>query len=180
MRIRFFVVFALTCPDAFCGNSFIKYYVSKWLEKYPEVVLKYLKRSSDVYATYILGLLYLDGIGVQRNLSRAEMYINVAVEAELPCALNLAGDCLYSGTFGRKDQKGALRLYRRAADLGFGPGQFNAGVIMFKDSEGEGNLAEAVRYLRMASRNDEDLGELTKRALLYKRAAEIKLRHLPG
>jgi hypothetical protein len=62
-----------------------------------------------------------------------------------------------------------------AADACFGPGQFNAGIVLFKVADNERDLRRAIHYLTAASLNG-DLGELTERALLYKEAAEVRLR----
>jgi TPR repeat protein len=121
-------------------------------------------------------MLYLDGIGVEQDLQKAQEYIKFSANAGIPNAMNVLGDCYYSGTFGERNVKIALTFYKKAAAIGFGPAQFNAGIVMYKTSEDTDNLTKAIRYLDAASKNKNDLGELTKVALLYRNAAKIKLR----
>lgn len=161
----------------FANNVFISKYVFEWGAKDPTIVEKYLRSSiSNPVSSYILGTLYLTGTILKKDLQKADWYITKAANMNLPEAINSIGDAYYSGDIRPRNIEKALENYQRAADLGFGPAQFNAGVVLIKTAKNQKDLKRAIFYLDKASKNHDDLGEVAKVAKRYKLSAKIKLR----
>ena len=172
-----FLIALLFIFEAAAENKFISQYVFEWCDT-PAVVENYLSHSlRNPDAAYILGNLYLFGIGVEKNLRKADIYITMAANRGLPEALNSIGDGYYSGDIRPLNHDMALKHYRRAADMGFGAAQFNAGVVLMRNARSAEELKLAIFYLDKASKNRKDLSSMTAAAEKYKRNAEQKLRH---
>jgi TPR repeat protein len=123
-----------------------------------EVVLRYLKENADTIkdASYILGLIYYES----GQIDLSNYYIWKAAIAGHRPAINALGDMYYSG---KKDIKNAQKYYRRAAIMGYGPSQFNLGIIYLKHHR---NRRLAIYWLLKASRNKGDLCEEIREAAL--------------
>ncbi|MDR1233549.1 MAG: sel1 repeat family protein [Holosporales bacterium] len=175
------------CVILFCAshsveaNVFISNYVFTWLDKDKLCVEEYLTKSvngasPNAYAAYILGMLHLGGGALGKDIDKARYFIWKAANLGSPEAINSLGDGYYSGDIFRKDIPKALKCYEKAAKLGYGPAQFNAGIVLLKNMpRTKNNLRKAVFYLDKASKNSNDLGEITESALKYKRDAQKEL-----
>jgi TPR repeat protein len=166
---------------AVAENQFINSYIFKWLDKQPKIVESYLMSSSrekspNSTALYLLGILHLNGTFGERNVKKADWYITKAANMGLPEAINSIGDGYYSGDIREKNAEVALEFYEKAASLGFGPAQFNAGVVLLKTAKCKQDLKKAIFFLDKAEKNSDDLGEITKSALRYKIEAKRKFR----
>ena len=98
----------------------------------------------------------------------------MAANKNLPEALNSIGDGYYSGDIRKKNLELALYYYEKAAKLGFGAAQFNAGVVLLNNHKSKKDLKKAIFYLDLASKNERDLGEITKAARKYLKLAKSK------
>lgn len=173
--LKFFALL-LFIFEAAAENKFISQYVFEWCGT-PAVVENYLSHSlRNPDAAYVLGNLYLFGIGVEQNLRKADICITMAANRGLPEALNSIGDGYYSGDIRPLNHDMALRYYRKAADMGFGAAQFNAGVVLMRNARSAEELKLAIFYLDKASKNRKDLGDVAIAAKKYKRNAEQKLK----
>ncbi|MDR1391541.1 MAG: sel1 repeat family protein [Holosporales bacterium] len=177
------IVTILFICETFAQNSFISYYVFKWGAERPDIVERYLKKGAtgkdkNPTSCYILGSLYLYGVFLKKDLKEANRYITMAADLKLPAAINSIGDGYYSGDIRVKDVDMALKFYKKAAKTGFGPAQFNAGVVLLRNYKNKDDLKKSILYLGKASKNYGDLGEIAKAAEQYKLEAEIKLKRL--
>ena len=178
MSMKAFVIFVLLLKNVFASNIFISHYVFEWGVKNPKIVEEYLRSSSETnaFCSYILGNLYLFGIFVQQNIQKADWYITKAANMNLPEAINSIGDGYYSGDIRKKDIKMALKFYKKAANMGFGVAQFNAGVVLLNTAKTKIELKNAIWYLDRASKNQKDLGDITNAAKRYKNLCKQKLK----
>ncbi|MDR1034746.1 MAG: sel1 repeat family protein [Holosporales bacterium] len=169
--------------SCFAGNSFIGYYVLNWASRNASsVVENYLKKSaqrpaSNAYAAYLLGTLYLEDNILQKDLWKARYYLTLAANLGSPEAMNSLGDGFYSGDIFERNTNCALYYYLRAARCGFGPAQFNAGIVLLQTAKNRRDLRRAVFYLDKASKNRDDLGDITKHAIKFLKDAQEKLNH---
>ncbi|MDR1475765.1 MAG: sel1 repeat family protein [Holosporales bacterium] len=179
--INIFFCLNLSILNCFAYNKYISNYVFQWADIDKSVVENYLNKSANsskknIDAIYILGTLYLGGGIIQKDLWKARYYLTLAANLGSLEALSSLGDGFYSGDIFEKNINCALFFYAKAATLGFGPAQFNAGIILLKTAKSKKDLRNAVFYLDKASKNHDDLGDITKYALKYKKDAEKKLK----
>ncbi len=120
------------------ANTYIEHYVFYHLShKNLNDIKNYLWKSaeskiSDDDASYILGILYLGEYGFPRNLKLAKYFLEKSASMKNPRAIHSVGDGYYSGDTHPKNLKKALEYYENAGKLGYGPSQFNAGIIYMK------------------------------------------------
>ncbi|MDR0695619.1 MAG: sel1 repeat family protein [Holosporales bacterium] len=165
------------------GNEYIGHYVEVWIHTEPRIIKHYLRGlirgpRPNPTAAYILGMIYLEGTILKKDLRTADCFLTMAANAGLPAAINAIGDSYYTGDTREKNISLAALYYERAAKMGFGPAQFNAGVVFLRTGTTKRDLRKAILYLDKASKNSNDLGEITKSALQYKKDAEERLKKL--
>ena len=174
------LISALCCCafNASADNVFINKYVFEWGEKDSKVVENYLRASMthNPVSAYILGNLYLWGIFLPKNLQKADWYITKAANMNLPEAINSIGDGYYSGDIRPQNIKMALKCYEKAAKMGFGIAQFNAGIVLLNTAQTKKELRLAIFYLDNASKNRNNLKEIADAANRYKQDANKRLK----
>lgn len=106
-------------------------------------------------------------IGVRTNAFLANEHFKRAADMDYPPAIKALADSYYSGDGIDEDKHQALMLYIRAADLGDGAAQFNAGVILLRGYAGYQNAKLAYYYLCLATMN-EGLDEMAQDAAIYR------------
>ncbi len=181
IMLKILITLSLFTLNVFAENKFINNYVFEWCDKDPQSIEKYLKNSingdkRNANAAYALGSLYLNGIGLKQDIKKADLYITIAANLNLPEAINSIGDGYYSGDIRHKNIKMALEYYEKAAKMGFGPAQFNAGVVLMNSAKSKKDLEKAIFYLDKASKNRDDLNSMTESAKKYKLHAKDKLK----
>jgi TPR repeat protein len=92
----------------------------------------------------------------------------MAANAGLPEAMNSLGDAYYSGDIREKNIDKALTWYEKAAKLGYGPAQFNAGIVLLRRTSNKRDLRQAIYYFDKAYHNKSNFKELAIMALRYK------------
>lgn len=174
---RYILAIILFSCSVCAENKFINHYVFTWGERYPAIVEKYLWNSIDnPDAAYILGNLYLSGTFFKKDLRNADLFITMAANKKLPEAINSVGDGYYSGDIRQKNVEMALMYYKSAARLGFGPAQFNAGIVLLRTAKTKNDLVSAIFYLDKACKNSNLDESITAAARRYKLDAERKLK----
>ena len=149
-------------------------YIFELLPHKSKVAKKYLKRNiNNSYCCYLLGTIYL----TEKDFKNANIYLTKAAEMNSSDAINSIGDGYYSGDIREKNHKEALKCYVKAAKMGNGAAQFNAGAVYFKYSKSIKTLKKAIYWLDKASKND-DIKDLRKYILICKKTANEKLRSL--
>ncbi|MDR1488290.1 MAG: hypothetical protein LBI26_00910 [Holosporales bacterium] len=142
-----FFLFFITYPQVFGQNVYISHYVFTHIESHPKIVFKYLLRNYETNpdVAYILGRLFLE----KNDINIAEYYFKLAMQINKhPPSINALGDIYYSD---RNKIKKALYFYEKAGKSGYGPSQFNAGIIYMKHIK---NAKKAKFWLKMASKNE--------------------------
>jgi TPR repeat protein len=135
--------------EAQATNQYISNYVFTHIDENRELVLQYLKTNADTTkdASYILGIIYYES----RQFDLSNYYIWKAATAGHKPAINVVGDMYYSD---KKDIKNAEKHYKMAAKMGYGPSQFNLGIIYLRHLK---NRRLARYWLLKASKNKNDL-----------------------
>jgi TIR domain/Sel1 repeat len=155
-----------------------------------KVVALYQKADDQgsAYAQYMLGWLYANGQGVQKELAKAaELYQKAADQGFAPAQYNLG--VLYANGQGmQKDLRKAAELYQKAADQGDADAQNNLGRL-YEDGQGvpkdpgkaaelfqkaaDQGLANAQYNLGVAYENGQGVPKnLAKAAELFQKAAD--------
>lgn len=149
------------------------------------MTLKYLKYAQGPFITHVAALLSMALVGCSQKMAgrgesayhsglRAlqahdskkanDLFAQSIAENEAgPIAYKALGDSYYNGDGVKKNWPKALSFYKKAAALGYGPGQFCA-ASMYLEGEGTAkNLAKARHYLALAAKN-KSLGPLQEDA----------------
>ena len=101
-------------------------------------------------AKSLLGWLYAQGVGKERDIARAlALYKEAAAAGDLAARNNL-GELYETGRGVKQDARRAVDLYREAAAEGFAPALFNLGRAYAAGIGVEFDAAEARRWLRQA------------------------------
>jgi TPR repeat protein len=141
-------------------NKYISHYVTYHIEKHNvEAVTNYLAANpNNADALYMLGNIYL-------RYNQVDFAIDCMKRADsLGCvmAANTLGDIYYSD---KNDITSAIHYYKKGARKGYGPSQFNLGIIYKKHIK---NKRKAKHWLYKASKNSGDFDEhVRKEALKY-------------
>jgi TPR repeat protein len=120
------------------------------------------------HALYLLGCIYLSSKSGHLNYSKGIDLLEKAISLNYAPAFDEYAGLLLVGEGVEKNEQKALNYYVQAAHMGYGPSQFNAG-IMYK--EGQGTTKEPVKaylYLCLASLNYRDLDTVTEDAAKYR------------
>lgn len=142
----------------------------------------------DANGHYNLGMCYMQGYGVQRDVDRAFECFRTAADAGHPEAINNVGGCYRDGIVVEKDLVIAARWFAKSAEMGNVYGMLNYGLALqrgegvkadpvmaveyFKRSA-DGGSVEAVNAYAMCLYNGEGISEdKVKAAALYRVAAE--------
>jgi TPR repeat protein/serine/threonine protein kinase len=143
---------------------------------------------SRATAQYELASLYRQGLGVEKDASKAAPWYQKAANQGLAAAQNNLGVLYQNGNGVEKDLTKAAELYRKAADQGFAGAQNNLGVLYQNGNGVEKDLTKAAELYQKAADQgfagaQNNLGisyqngngvekDLTKAAELYQKAAD--------
>jgi len=109
----------------------------------------------DAHARFILGLLYLEGRGVQQNPRQAGKWITMAAQQGLAKAQLSTGLLYYHGYAGSAPEpKTAMYWFTKAAEQGLPEAQYSLGLIYANGSAGEKNEIEALKWWQKAAAQD--------------------------
>ncbi len=102
-------------------------------------------------AQYNLGVLYLEGRGVERNLEQARnWFLKAANKNQVEAQYNL-GHMALSGIGMEKDTDEALRWWKKAATGGYPQAQFNYGRALYLGIGDKQDIGEGLRLIRLAA-----------------------------
>jgi len=102
-------------------------------------------------AQHDLGLLYLDGRGVERNDQAALKLFREAASQDYTQALISLGVLYATGRAVEKDEKEAVRLYLRAAERGDPQAQSNLGLMYYHGNGIDQSIETAVSWFLKAA-----------------------------
>ncbi len=91
-------------------------------------------------AQYNLGVLYIEGLGVERNLEQARFWFLRAAEKLHVEALYNLGHLSLDGLGVEKDIHKALDWWKQAAEGGYAPAQFNYGRALYLGIGGQHDI----------------------------------------
>lgn len=143
-------------------NKYISNYIFANLEKRPQEVLKFLFANAayDKEVAYVAGIMMAD-LGA---VDLAQHFLQLAEKENFAPAMNALGDLYYS----KKQVKKALIKYIKAANNGFAPAQFNAGVVCLELQDHK----NAIHFLEMAIKNKKLDADMKKSANKYLQKAK--------
>ena len=105
-------------------------------------------RQGHTDAQYNVGFAYENGLGVEPNLDEAIRWYKLAAEQNNALAINTLG-AIYSDDY--HDYSEAIKLFRKAADLGCSSAQINMGVCYEKGLGVEIDHLQASEWYDMAA-----------------------------
>ena len=114
-----------------------------------------LSDEGNSYATYYLGTLYEDGVGVEQSNTTALSHYVLADQMGLPQAKYQMGVICEFGRCGvSQSYEVASKIYQEAADLGHSDAQLQLGGLYERGYGVEKNYVTAAHYYRLASDGD--------------------------
>lgn len=131
-----------------------------------EDILKPLVQAGHGEALFFLSHIQL--FGSQKNIPEGLKNMHLAVEKHNLKALDTFAGFYLHGEFVPQNKEKALVYYQKAASLGYGPSQFNCGIL-YRNGDGvPRNLETAYVYLALAAINKKDLDDVTQDAARYR------------
>lgn len=122
--------------------------------------LKSLADGGDIESSAIVGGLYLDGLGTDKNELRAAELLSRAAEANNAMACYLFGRMLLAGNGVKKDEAKALEFLKRSAERGYGPAQNWLGTAVYKGLHGyQKDLTKARDWYQAAADQGDASGQ---------------------
>ncbi|MEI8294975.1 MAG: tetratricopeptide repeat protein [Alphaproteobacteria bacterium] len=92
-------------------------------------------RQGDIGAQFVLGYSFFEGMGVEKNLTRAVEYLQAGAENGSARCQGVLGIMYQKGIGVKKDSKKAFDWFQKSADQGFALSQNNLGG-MYENGEG--------------------------------------------
>ena len=123
----------------------------------------------DAESQYNLGVLYLEGRGVERNAEQARSWFLRAAQKNHPEAQYNLGHMSLSGMAVEKDMDAALEWWRRSAEGGYAQAQFNYGRALYLGIRGEPDMVAGLVLIRRAATN----GDARAQQFLDENKAEV-------
>jgi len=121
-----------------------------------------------------MGILHINGLGAEKNYTKALKYFEIAASANQTEALNGLAFLYLHGHGVTQNRKKAYDLFKKAALLGNPEAQTNVAAVLMKGyPEINPNISEAYEFLKMAVKKDHPtsflyLGTLLSSARFYK------------
>ena len=105
----------------------------------------------NVYAKYLLGVCYSEGLVSPKNQKEAFMWYKQSAEQGYDAAQALVGHCFYTGQGVMKDSLEAVRWYKLSAAQGFAAAQCNLGICYELGDGIRKDISEAVKWYKLAA-----------------------------
>ena len=119
-------------------------------------------------AQYNIGILYMKGLGVEKNEKTAFIwYKRSAANGNTDAMYNL-GTMYNQGRVVVRSTKDAVKWWRKSAELGNASGQFNLGVVYAYGRRVKQNTEEAIKWWKKSAQQ----GNKDARAALYQTYTE--------
>ncbi|OHS96916.1 hypothetical protein TRFO_02031 [Tritrichomonas foetus] len=124
-------------------------------------VFKYINLSYQLgyqQSSSVLGLLYFNGEGIDKNINQALKLFNESVENNDSFGINCLGYCFYTGIGQLTNIRNAVQFFKIAADRGEPSALSNYGVTLFHGRGSEYNIQLAIKYFQMAAEKGSCVG----------------------
>ena len=116
---------------------------------YPDLLRK--ATAGDVLSQRTLGVVYLEGLGTQKDYTQAEVWLRKAAEQGDIQSEDLLGKLYYDGQTLPRNLAQAAAWWRKAAEQGNADGQYNL-ALLYRGGEGvQQDYAQAAAWLRKAA-----------------------------
>ncbi len=117
-----------------------------------------LAKSGDLDAQALLGEMYLDGIGVEKDTQKAFFWLSKAAKRNDPQAQYLLGAMYENGIYVTADMDRAVKWYTEAAKQGDVMAQY-ALALIYKDGKGAiaKDLNKAMHWMKMVEKQKDKL-----------------------
>ena len=103
--------------------------------------------AGDKRSQYYVGYLYLNGLGVNQNSSKALEYLNASAEQNYGSALSLLGYLYDQGQIVPLNKKKAIELYTAGAGQNDPSAMLNLGLAYYKGDGGVRDIQKAIDLL---------------------------------
>ena len=123
---------------------------TEWIEKLTVIELTKAAEQGDVTAQARLGYIYLHGLGVYIDVSKAFMWSKKAAARGNARGQDTLGDLYFLGLGVIKDEIKAVEWYRKAAKQGWAGAQFSLGYMYFRGNGVTKDEAKALDLFRKA------------------------------
>ena len=145
----------LVLSESLC-KSFNAMFGSKNERNMSESV-QFLEHSSNMgsgYASYILGLLYENGVTVEKDFDKAASFYLKSDEQGISHGLNRLGQCYENGLGTNVDYEKAVSFYKKAAEKGNAYALCNIGVCYLKKHGVPKDMEKAIDYFKQSAEKD--------------------------
>lgn len=122
-------------------------------------IWKPLAEAGEAWAQYSIANLYMEGLGVDKNLVAASYWLERAAFQGFPLAQYRLGNAYREGYGFKKDNAEAVRWWRYAADEGIKDAMYNLGVNYYYGHGVEQNRATAYEWLQKAAEAGHELAQ---------------------
>lgn len=145
----------LVLSESLC-KSFIAMFGSESERNMKESVqfLEYSSNKGSGYASYILGLLYENGVTVGKDFNKAALFYLKSDEQGISHGLNRLGQCYENGLGIDVDYEKAFNFYKKAAEKGNAYALCNIGVCYLKKHGVPKDMEKAVDYFKQSAEKD--------------------------
>ena len=109
-------------------------------------------------AASILGALYLEGIGTEKDPTAAIDLFNKTIEYNDAFGINCLGYCYYTGNGVRSNSRNAVHFFKTSAEKGDPSGLSNYGLTFYEGKGSEKNIQNAIKYFEMAANKGSQIG----------------------
>lgn len=138
-------------PEGVCDELADQGSVQDILDKYQTELIEACAEGGNAQAQVSLGFGYAAGKKLQRDFSRARVWLEKATQQKVPLAQFMLGSMYFLGTGVTKDLDEAIRLYRLAADQKYADAQFALGEMYDQGLGLAANSAEAINLFELAA-----------------------------
>jgi len=167
-RISFFLFMMILSIPVFASLQKGESYIIEGKIDEAVITLTPFVQKKDPHAFYLMAIIYLSPTTKYYNFQKGFFYLQQAVFQNYAPALDELAGLYLAGEGVEKNEAKALHFYIQASHLGYGPSQFNCG-IMYKNGQGiKPDLKKAYLYLSLASLNYNDLGDVALDAAHYR------------
>ena len=128
---------------------------------------KPLAEAGNVNAQYFLGIMYLNGQGTKKNWAEASKWFQASAEQGDVGAQFLIGEMNLKGMGLAQDYQKAGSWYKKAAEKDYPDAQYRLGEWYAKGKGGEKNLILSYVWLKLASANGIQAGDVKRKQLEY-------------
>ncbi|BBB28001.1 tetratricopeptide repeat protein [Neptunomonas japonica] len=135
--------------------------------RHPQKAVEHLVIASDkghIHSSYLLYLLYTNGIGTSVDHRKAKEYLVIAANKKHPDALHTLGHNYAAGAGVAKDIKQAAELFRLAAEVGHKHAKFDYAIQLLR---GEGVAKDVFLAEKWMLKSAQDKNPMAQKQLAY-------------